>query len=300
MSSHPSPAPSRSWPAAAFYYAFMPVYVIAGMWIAQHGWATIATVAVVTMCEQIHPLDRRVNFTLARELRLRSLRDLAENLYFLLLNPPLMALLGSITAAHLDSWLNAHLHAPPTFLPAMQHMPLLAQAFVALIAMDFFFYWMHRGYHNVGLLWRLHASHHSSQTLTSLRLFWNNPLQITLENIVLAIPMSFVPVSERALVLAGAFRFLITLLAHANLRVWCDGPVGWLFVTRRTHGIHHSADIRDKGNYADVFIVFDRLFGTCIDAPHDADHFEIGIAPNRPRSLIHQFFYPLYGRMERY
>lgn len=48
---------------------------------------------------------------------------------------------------------------------------------IAILGVDFFFYWAHRVAHRVRLVWAIHQAHHSSEYFnfaTALRQKWNN------------------------------------------------------------------------------------------------------------------------------
>ena len=52
---------------------------------------------------------------------------------------------------------------------------------VAILGVDFFFYWAHRVAHRVRLVWATHQAHHSSEYFnfaTALRQKWNNSAEI--------------------------------------------------------------------------------------------------------------------------
>ena len=132
---------------------------------------------------------------------------------------------------------------------------------LALIAVDFTYYWMHRIEHERRILWAVHSVHHSSQEYnltTALRLSW---LESLYEWIF------FVP-----LLLIGfdPIQILSSLLVVILYQTWIHtekiGRLGWLdgiFNTPSVHRIHHAANKAyiDK-NYGGVLILWDRLFGT--------------------------------------
>ena len=132
---------------------------------------------------------------------------------------------------------------------------------LALIAVDFTYYWMHRIEHERRILWAVHSVHHSSQEYnltTALRLSW---LESLYEWIF------FVP-----LLLIGfdLIQILSSLLVVILYQTWIHtekiGRLGWLdgiFNTPSVHRIHHAANKAyiDK-NYGGVLILWDRLFGT--------------------------------------
>jgi alkylglycerol monooxygenase len=133
--------------------------------------------------------------------------------------------------------------------------------FLAFIAYDFFYYWVHRLSHRVPLFWAGHATHHDAAdfNLTVLvRAGALAPLQVFpfyLPLAVLGIPTTvYLAV---ALAVHTAMFGLHTRLV-GDLRA-----LGWLLNTPSHHRVHHSARSEhfDK-NLGGVLIVWDRVFGT--------------------------------------
>jgi sterol desaturase/sphingolipid hydroxylase (fatty acid hydroxylase superfamily) len=132
---------------------------------------------------------------------------------------------------------------------------------LAIIAVDFTYYWMHRIEHERRILWAVHSVHHSSQEYnltTALRLSWLESLYEWL---------FFIP-----LLLIGfdAIQVLGALFAVVLYQTWIHtekvGKLGWLdgiLNTPSVHRVHHAtnADYIDK-NYGGILIIWDRLFGT--------------------------------------
>ena len=132
---------------------------------------------------------------------------------------------------------------------------------VALICVDFTYYWMHRIEHERRILWAVHSVHHSSQEYnltTAQRLSW---LESLYEWIF------FIP-----LLLIGfdALQVLASLLTVVIYQTWIHtekiGRLGWLdgiFNTPSVHRVHHAinAIYLDK-NYGGILIIWDRIFGT--------------------------------------
>jgi len=132
---------------------------------------------------------------------------------------------------------------------------------LAVIAVDFTYYWMHRIEHERRILWAVHSVHHSSQEYnltTALRLSWLESLYEWL---------FFIP-----LLLIGfdAIQVLASLFAVVLYQTWIHtekvGKLGWLdgiLNTPSVHRVHHAtnADYIDK-NYGGILIIWDRLFGT--------------------------------------
>ena len=127
-------------------------------------------------------------------------------------------------------------------------------------------YWFHRTAHKVSVLWRLHRVHHSDTKMDASTNLRGHPLELILwfgtSNIVAA------GIFGLDLMSLGLF-FLVSVpfffLEHSNLRfpVWLDKTFGLVFTTPNLHKIHHDQDqFYTDSNFSDIFILWDRMFGT--------------------------------------
>lgn len=132
---------------------------------------------------------------------------------------------------------------------------------VAFLVHDLSYYWEHRLGHRVGLLWAFHAIHHSSNEFnhsTAARGFVLDGLPRPIFDSVAAI-LGVPPIVFFAVAVAkNAFG----IWNHASY----IGRLGWLdrwLATPMIHKVHHANQPQyiDK-NYSQVFIGWDRLFGT--------------------------------------
>ncbi len=134
---------------------------------------------------------------------------------------------------------------------------------VLVLAVDLCYYATHRANHRVNLLWAGHAVHHQSEEYnlsTALRQSWLEPL--------LAAPFYW----PLALLGFPVEMFVTVSTANTLYQFWIHtrsiktlGPLEWVLNTPSSHRVHHGIDPRyiDK-NYAGMFIVWDRLFGTYV------------------------------------
>lgn len=143
----------------------------------------------------------------------------------------------------------------------MGQKPLWLQLPAALFVADLSGYWIHRLFHGRAL-WRFHAVHHSSRTLdwlASVRMHPVNDFVTRALQLVPILALGFNPA-----VLEGLVPFLgfYGLLLHADV-TWDFGPLRGVFVSPVFHRWHHTSQAEglDK-NFAGVFPVIDRLFGT--------------------------------------
>ncbi len=132
---------------------------------------------------------------------------------------------------------------------------------LAFVAVDLAFYWLHRFHHEVRFMWASHVNHHSSQRYnlsTALRQSWTEHYTALPFFLALAL-LGFSPL---LITVCYAFNLLYQFGVHTE-RVRTLGPLEWVMNTPSHHRVHHGSNPRylDR-NYAGVFIVWDRLFGT--------------------------------------
>lgn len=142
-------------------------------------------------------------------------------------------------------------------------LPLLVQALAISLIFDFGQYWMHRGMHNWSPLWIFHAPHHYITQLNVNKGAQGNPIELFLIGLGVGGFFDFLP---RAFLLAGALGLAVGMYQHINVRF--SPPRWWrfLFNTTEHHSVHHSQDYEaTRSNFGTIWIVFDRLFGTCVD-----------------------------------
>ena len=137
--------------------------------------------------------------------------------------------------------------------------------FISVIALDLFAYWLHRAYHRLGLLWRLHAPHHFDEHLDATSAVRFHPGEVVVSAslrlapiILLAIPFTHVAIFEGLLLASAIFH-------HSNIALppRLERALSKVFVTPGHHWVHHHATHEDtNSNFAGVFSLWDSLFGT--------------------------------------
>ncbi|XP_022247006.1 alkylglycerol monooxygenase-like isoform X2 [Limulus polyphemus] len=128
---------------------------------------------------------------------------------------------------------------------------------LSLFGVDFFYYWGHRFCHEINILWTIHQVHHSSEEFNI-----TSGLRQTL----------FV-------------YYIISVVGNL-------GPLEYILNTPSHHRVHHGCNryCIDK-NYAGVFIIWDRMFGT-----FQAEDEEIVFGLTQPI----QTFNPVYVQFSAY
>jgi sterol desaturase/sphingolipid hydroxylase (fatty acid hydroxylase superfamily) len=132
------------------------------------------------------------------------------------------------------------------------------------------YYWWHRIGHRSRWFWASHVVHHSSQHFnlsTNLRQSWTSQFSGL---ILLNAPLAFIGFHPATIALAFSINLLYQFWIHTEaidrLPAWFE----YIFNTPSHHRVHHGSNPRYlDANYAGVFILWDRLFGTFV--PEQAD-----------------------------
>ncbi len=135
---------------------------------------------------------------------------------------------------------------------------------LAFLILDFGGYWYHRISHTVNYFWNLHIIHHSSEE-------YNLPCALR-QQFAVVTNLLFIFCLGILLALIGIPKevFIIVAPIHLFMQFWYHtkliNKMGFLekiIVTPSHHRVHHSmnAIYMDK-NYSQIFIIWDKLFGT--------------------------------------
>ena len=133
---------------------------------------------------------------------------------------------------------------------------------VAFIIEDFAGYWMHRLNHRVNIFWNRHIIHHSSEEFNlscALRQSISNTFRFSA---VFMIPAALLDIPPYYFMIIGPIHLFMQFWYHTQL----IDKMGWLeyiLVTPSHHRVHHAInpEYLDK-NYSQIFIFWDKLFGT--------------------------------------
>lgn len=158
-------------------------------------------------------------------------------------------------------------------------LPYWLKLILGVAMLDLVTYFFHRLSHKIPVLWRFHRVHHSDTSMDSSTYFRSHPIEVLVwfggSNIVTA------GIFGLDLMTIGVYFLILTpflVLEHSNLRfpAWLDKTAGLIFTTPNLHKIHHDQDQHyTDSNFADIFILWDRIFGTYTYKP--ADQIKFGL-----------------------
>ncbi len=132
---------------------------------------------------------------------------------------------------------------------------------ILLLATDLVWYWYHRLGHEINLFWAAHIVHHQSEEFNYTVSARITTIQAIVRNVFWCLlPLAgFHPTMVFAtLVIHGAYSFFTHTQLIKNL-----GWLEYIFITPSLHGVHHASNEKYiNKNYGDLFVFWDKIFGT--------------------------------------
>ncbi|HWB54713.1 MAG TPA: sterol desaturase family protein [Tepidisphaeraceae bacterium] len=190
-----------------------------------------------------------------------------------------------------------HRAVPSSFLVITASLPLWVQAIFGLIAAEIGYYWGHRLSHEIPVLWRFHAIHHSAEEVDFLVNTRAHPVDLVFGRFCALVPIYILGLANPVHVSGSLVPIIVTLITttwgffiHANIR-WRFGPLEWLISTPAFHHWHHTLSGPINRNYASTLPWLDRMFGTHYLPKQWPTAY--GIEDKMPDSLKDQLLYPL-------
>lgn len=170
---------------------------------------------------------------------------------------------------------------------------IVVQLFLIVLVADIIQYLSHRAYHEVPLLWRFHAVHHSAKHMDWLAGSRQHLLELIATRCLVLTPIFVLGFSEAIIDLYVIIVGLQAVFNHANVRI----KFGWLqyvIVTPQFHHWHHSSDaVAIDRNYAAHFSFLDYLLGTAVKGQKEwPDEYGV-VGDYMPVGMLKQQLFPL-------
>ncbi|MCV6623353.1 MAG: sterol desaturase family protein [Cellvibrionaceae bacterium] len=146
---------------------------------------------------------------------------------------------------------------------SISQLPLNGWTVLACIILaDMAFYWEHRFVHRCAFGWATHTVHHSSPYFNLSVGYRFGPLDGLMPFFFFA-PLAMLGFHPLVIFAAEALIHVYGNLLHTEMVRRLPRPIEFIFNTPSHHRVHHGSNPEyiDK-NYAGLFIIWDRIFGT--------------------------------------
>lgn len=160
-------------------------------------------------------------------------------------------------------------------------VPLVIAVVVTFAARSLAQWVFHYACHHVGFLWRFHRVHHCDDHLDASSGLRFHPLELLASIPFFGAVVVLLGLDLWALVVFELLEISFTLLTHSSLR-WpraVENALRPYLITPALHHIHHSdKPVETDSNFATIFVVWDRMFGTYLREPtRSQEHFRVGL-----------------------
>jgi sterol desaturase/sphingolipid hydroxylase (fatty acid hydroxylase superfamily) len=196
----------------------------------------------------------------AFEAAIRAVAEVRVNLAFYFFDALFVAPILTVLVALIRSLVSDYsLSIVPDSVWAAAGLPMTA--FAVLFIGDFVSYWRHRVEHT-RWFWPAHVIHHSDTDMTWLTLSRFHPINRLTTTAIDVLCLALLGFPTWALVTNSLVRHYYGEFIHADLP-WMYGRFASVLVSPVMHRWHHARDVTGSGsNFATIFSVFDRAFGT--------------------------------------
>lgn len=134
--------------------------------------------------------------------------------------------------------------------------------FIAFMALDFSGYWVHRIAHKINFFWNTHLIHHSSEDFNLACALRQSISSFVKVFTVFLIPAAIMGVPVQVIAIVAPLHLFAQFWYHTE-HIKRMGWLEYILVTPSHHRVHHAINPEyvDK-NFAQIFIFWDKLFGT--------------------------------------
>lgn len=133
---------------------------------------------------------------------------------------------------------------------------------IAFIALDFAGYWTHRLAHEINFFWNNHIIHHSSEEFNLACALRQSIAVFVKIYAILLLPAALLGVPAKVIAFVAPLHLFAQFWYHTR-HIKTMGWLEYIIVTPSHHRVHHAMnpEYLDK-NYGQIFIIWDKLFGS--------------------------------------
>lgn len=147
-------------------------------------------------------------------------------------------------------------------------LPLWLHFIFALLMLDLIgAYLVHWVQHKVAWMWHFHKVHHIDTAVDATTALRHHPVESVFRVGALLTAILVMGVPIWMVMFYQSLSALMSQFNHANIHLphWADRSLSWVIVSPDMHKVHHSSHQPETdSNYANIFSIWDRLFGTFV------------------------------------
>lgn len=177
---------------------------------------------------------------------------------------------------------------------SVTQLPINIWTIIACIVLaDIAYYWEHRAMHRFGIGWATHTVHHSSPYFNISVAYRFGPLDGVIP-IFFHIPLAMLGFHPFMILFAEMVVQLYQTALHTETIGKLPKPIEAVMNTPSHHRVHHGSNPQyiDK-NYAGIFIIWDKIFGT-FKAEKEKVVYGV-VPPINSINPLHVFFHGITG-----
>ncbi|MFT6510015.1 MAG: sterol desaturase/sphingolipid hydroxylase (fatty acid hydroxylase superfamily) [Parvibaculaceae bacterium] len=139
-----------------------------------------------------------------------------------------------------------------------------ATVLICVVLADLTYYWEHRFMHRVNIAWATHSAHHSSPHFNISVAYRFGPMD-GLWPIFFHLPLVLLGFNPFIVFFAEVFVQVFQTILHTEAVKKLPKPIEAIMNTPSHHRVHHASNEQYlDSNYAGIFIIWDRMFGTFV------------------------------------
>lgn len=158
-------------------------------------------------------------------------------------------------------------HEPFGLLYLLQ-LPLWLHALLAVMMMDLIgAYLVHLIQHKTAWMWHFHKIHHTDTAVDATTALRHHPVESVFRVVALLLAILITGIPIWMVMFYQSLSAFMSQFNHANIHLphWLDKGLSWIIVSPDMHKVHHSRyQPETDSNYANIFSIWDRLFGTFV------------------------------------
>lgn len=147
-------------------------------------------------------------------------------------------------------------------------LPLWLHAVLAILMLDLIgAYLIHVIQHKIAWMWHFHKIHHTDKEVDATTALRHHPVESVFRVGALFMAIITMGIPIWMVMLYQSLSAFMSQFNHANIHLphWVDKGLSWIIVSPDMHKVHHSRyQPETDSNYANIFSIWDRLFGTFV------------------------------------